>query len=319
MVVVTFAMTLTMLIGDKAEEPSTKIAKGAAEVVRTGFQFLEGPAADKQGRLYFTDIPAHRIYLLDLKTNDLTIFNPQSNHANGLFIWKDWLLACEMDGRIVRYRAGEVDSREVLAESFHEKRFNAPNDLVVDRAGGVYFTDPEYRAPMPWPQEVRSVYYLSADRKISRVVENLPNPNGIILSPDEKTLYVAPSSQAEIWSFAVRSPGMLEEGRVFAKLQQREGSKDSGGDGVTIDSTGSLYVTSSLGIQVFDSKGGLTEIIAVPEVPANCTFGPDGTTLYITARTTLYRVPTHRKAHVFGTAMRTNSPPGGHVSTRPTY
>jgi len=297
---VSLAALLITMLASILEADEQKITTGSPVVVRTGFQFLEGPAWDGKGILYFTDVPAQRIYQLT-DTNELSIFRNESGHSNGLLKWGGYLYACEMDGQVVRYKLGDVKSREVIAGQYEGKRFNACNDLVVDKQGGVYFTDPEYGAPMPLPQKVRSVYYVAPNKEVTRIVEELPNPNGILLSPDEKTLYVIPSSQSDVMAYTVSPPGKIGKGRVFASLQQPEGKKNSGGDGGTVDSEGNIYVTSDLGVQVFSPAGKLIEIISLPEVPANVTFGgPDNKSLYMTARTSLYRVATNRVGHVFG-------------------
>ncbi|HTU17400.1 MAG TPA: SMP-30/gluconolactonase/LRE family protein [Gemmataceae bacterium] len=267
--------------------------------LHTDFKFTEGPAADRDGNVYFSDIPNERIHKVDAD-GKLSVFREKSNRANGLMInGKGEIVACEMAGRIAAY-SPDGKSRRVLADTYDGNRFNAPNDLVLDKRGGVYFTDPGFGAPMPLPQGKTAVYYIGVDCKVSRLVDDLPNPNGVILSPDEKTLYVIPSGQAEMMAYPVESPGKLGKGRVFCKLkQQREGGK-SGGDGLTVDSKGNLYITSGLGLQVFDPEGKLLGIIKLPEVPANVTFGgKDLKTLYVTARTSLYTVPMEAKGHLF--------------------
>jgi gluconolactonase len=286
--------------GWAAAEESVKA--GEVERFRTGLMFTEGPAWDGSGTLYFTDVPASILYQID-PAGKLQKFQDPSHHSNGLMRWGEYLYACEMDSAIVRYKLGTATSREVLVDAYEGVRFNAPNDLVVDRTGGVYFTDPEFRAPKPRPQKGRGVYYVSADRKVTRLVEELPNPNGIILSPDETKLYVVPSSSAQVMVYEVARPGEIGEGKVFASLRQPAGQKDSGGDGCTIDSEGWLYATTGLGVQVIKPDGTVAEVITLPEVPSNATFGgEDGKTLYMTARTSVYRVVTHRTGHVFGPA-----------------
>jgi gluconolactonase len=285
-----------------ADEPKPIAGVGPAgkvEKLHSNFMFTEGPAADRDGNVYFTDIPNERIHKVD-KNGQLSVFREKSNHANGLMVnARGEIVACEMDGRIVALSPDGKD-RRVLAEEFGGKRFNAPNDLVLDRAGGLYFTDPAFRAPKPMPQDKTAVYYLSADGKVTRLVDDLPNPNGVILSPDEKTLYVIPSGQAEMMAYPVEAPGKIGRGRVFCTLQQPEGVKGGGGDGLTVDSKGNLYITSRLGLQVFDPAGKLLGIIALPEQPANVTFGgPDLKALYVTARTSLYRVPMEGTGHRF--------------------
>src|ERR1700676_2833760 len=120
---------------------------GPVQRLHTGFEFTEGPAADKDGNVFFSDIPKERIHKIDLK-GELSIFREKSNHANGLmFNGAGEVVACEMDGQVV---ARSMDGqRRLVAEKYDGKPFNAPNDLVVDQAGGVYFTDPAFRAPMP--------------------------------------------------------------------------------------------------------------------------------------------------------------------------
>jgi gluconolactonase len=300
---VTLPALLTAVAAPAADEPRPIPGIGpAGKIVKlhTGFKFTEGPAADRAGNVYFTDIPAERIHRVDAE-GKLSVFREKSGHANGLmFNAKGELVACEMDGRVV---AVSPDGKAVrpLAEQYEGKRFNAPNDLVIDREGGVYFTDPAFRAPEPLPQGKTAVYYVSPGGKVTRLIDNLPNPNGVILSPDEKTLYVIPTGQAEMMAYPVEAPGKLGAGRVFCTLKQPEGKKGApGGDGLTIDTKGNLYITSQLGIQVFEPSGKLLGVIAFPEQPANVTFGgPDRKTLYVTARTSLYTAPMHATGHVF--------------------
>lgn len=270
---------------------------GPVKQVQTGFEFTEGPAADSAGNLYFTDIPKNRIHLLDPQGN-VSVFVEPSGHCNGLMLVGDRLLACEMDGRLKQFKIADK-AESVLADQFDGKRFNAPNDLVIDRQGGIYFTDPRFRAPDPWPQGKEAVYYRAADGKVTRLIEDRKAPNGIILSPDEKTLYVIPSMEKEMWAYEVTEPGKLGAGRVLCELRQKPG-ESSGGDGLTIDTNGNLYITSSLGIQVVGTDGKILGVIGFPEQPANVTFGgTDRTTLFVTARKSVYSVPMEATGHVF--------------------
>ncbi|GIW92122.1 MAG: gluconolactonase [Pirellulaceae bacterium] len=273
---------------------------GEIRKLHSGLQFTEGPAWDGHGALYFSDIPANRIYRLD-SAGQLEVFLEPSNHTNGLMVNKAGnIVACEMDGRLVEINVKTKDVK-VLAAGYQGKRFNAPNDLVLDKHGGVYFTDPHFRAPMPLPQEKTCVYYCDAHGNVTRLIEDLKAPNGILLSPDEKTLYVLPSLQKEMMAYAVEGPGKLGAGRVFFSLVQPEGRDNLGGDGGTVDSQGNVYITSALGIQVVSPQGQLLGIIELPEQPANCTFGgPDMKTLYVTARTSLYAVPMEVAGHRYG-------------------
>ncbi len=272
---------------------------GNVEKVRGGFEFLEGPTKTPDGSLYFSDIPPETIYRMS-PGGDIAEFLKPSGHANGLMFGGDGrLLACQMDGRIASIDLGSKQV-SLLAENYDGKRFNACNDLVIDRQGGIYFTDPRFRAPMPWPQGTEAFYYRAPDGKVTRLAQDLAAPNGVILSPDEKTLYVIPSLQRQMFAFDVLEPGKLGSKRVFCELKQREGNTNGGGDGLTVDVLGNLYITSALGIQVFNKDGNLLGIIEVAEQPANVTFaGAQNKTLYITARTSLYRCEMEVAGHQF--------------------
>ena len=267
--------------------------------VQGGFQFTEGPAADKKGTIYFSDIPADRVYRLE-PDGKASIFREPSNHTNGsMFNSRGELVSCEMDGQVVIV---SHDGKQVhpLAAMYQGKRFNAPNDLVVDSSDGVYFTDPHFRAPEPLPQGATAVYYAGGGGLVKRLVDDLKAPNGVILSTDEKTLYVVPSGQEEVMAYPVELPGKIGKGTTFCRLRQPEGQQGRGGDGLTIDTKGNLYIATGLGLQVFDRDGKHLGIIRVPEPPANVTFGgPEFKTLYITARTSLYRADMEATGHRF--------------------
>jgi len=219
------------------------------EKIQGDFQFTEGPSMDMQGNLYFTDIPANRIHKLS-KAGEVSVFIEPSFHTNGLMLEnKDRLLACQMDGQLASI---DIETKKVtiLIDKYKGNRFNAPNDLVVDKTGGIYFTDPRFNAPQPLPQGKEAVYYRNTNGKVTQLLDNLKAPNGIILSTDEKTLYVVPTMQEDMWAYPVVTPGELGEGQVFCELSQPKGKNDSGGDGVTIDTKGNLYITSEIGVQV---------------------------------------------------------------------
>ena len=264
---------------------------GPAKKAHTGFKFTEGPAADANGNVYFSDIPNERIHKIDA-AGQLSVFREKSNFANGLMVnAKGEVVACEMNGAIVALSPDGKD-RRVITDQYEGKRYNAPNDLVIDRASGVYFTDPMFRAPMPLPQGKTCVYYVDAGGKVTRLIDDLPNPNGVLLSPDEKTLYVLPSGQKQMMAYPVESPGKVGKGRVFCELEQAKAGGNGGGDGGTVDSKGNVYITSATGLQVFDPSGKKLGTIKFPEQPANATFGgKDLKTLYVTARTSVYTVP----------------------------
>lgn len=255
-----------------------------------GFAFTEGPAWDPRGALYFTDIPRTTIHKLS-KDQQLSAFTTDSKHANGLLVTADGrLLACQMDGQVVSYDV-ETGKATVLASEYDGARFNAPNDLVIDKSGGIYFTDPLFRAPEPLPQKVQAVYYIAPGGKVTRVTGDIAAPNGIGLSPDGKSLYVIPSHQAEMLVYDVDGPGKLSNGRTLCRLKQPEGKDNTGGDGMVLDVKGNLYITTNLGVEIFSPAGKHLGLVTFPQQPANVTFtDEDRKTLVVTARSSLYRV-----------------------------
>ena len=258
------------------------VAEGAkVEKLAGGFGFTEGPAADGQGNVFFSDIPNNRIHrwLLEGK---LSTFRENSDGANGLYFdRKGNLLACEGTGR----RLVSIDpagKATVLVDKYEGKRFNSPNDLWIDPKGGVYFTDPRYGSRDGMELEGEHVYYLSPDhKKLTRVVADLVRPNGVIGAPDGKTLYVADNGDRKTFAYQINEDGTLSNKRLFAP---------EGSDGMTLDSEGNVYLTTKV-VAVYDKGGQKIESIEVPEQPANVTFGgADSQTLFITARTSLYAV-----------------------------
>jgi gluconolactonase len=300
MMTASFVLACTSILAAQDNKPIAGLGPvGPIEKKFTGFAFTEGPAVDAVGNVYFTDIPKTSIHKIDLQ-GKLSLFTDKSNSSNGLMVNpKGEIVACEMEGQVVA-RTPDGQSRRILAEKYEGVRFNAPNDLVLDKAGGLYFTDPEFKAPKPWPQGKTCVYYLDAQGKVTRLIDNLKNPNGVILSPDEKTLYIIPSGSKEMMSYPVDAPGKIGMGKVFCTLQQPMGKDNTGGDGLTVDIKGNLYITSALGLQVHDPAGKLLGIIAFPEQPANVAFGgADMKTLFVTARTSLYICPMEIAGHRF--------------------
>ena len=265
---------------------------GPVELLKGQFAFTEGPATDPSGNVYFSDIPNATIHRVTSEGN-FEVFTDDSKYTNGMICTADGrLLGCQMDGAVVQYdlKTGEV--AKVLADSYQGKRFNAPNDLIIDSTGGIYFTDPLYRAPEPLPQGVQAVYYIAENGTVSRVTDGISAPNGIALSPDESKLYVIPSMQAKMLVYEVIEPGKLGDQDVFTILRQPHGKSATGGDGMVVDVEGNLYVTTELGIQIFSPMGAAIGLVEVPEQPANVTFsGVDRKTLFITARTGVYTAP----------------------------
>ena len=279
-----------MLLGGLAYSPqllgqsSGLLATGAqVRLVRAGFGFLEGPVADASGNLFFTDIDNNRVHRLSVR-DELTVVYEPSNNANGLTMDLNGnLLICEQSGQ----RVTSMDARgniSVVADSYNGNKFNSPNDVWVHPGGGLYFTDPRYRFPQGDPsQDGEHVYYVSPDRSsITRVVDDMAKPNGVIGTEDGQTLYVADTQLRKVFQFDIAADGSLTNRREFA---------DQGSDGMTMDERGNVYLTWGGGVGIFNPDGERIDFIDVPENPANVGFaGADGRTLYMTARTGLYSV-----------------------------
>jgi gluconolactonase len=279
--IVIVATVLSVLVAStaSAQEASLIAPDATVERIATGFGFLEGPAADADGSLYFTDIPNSRIHRWT-PDGGVTTFVEQSGRANGLRFDLDGnLIICEMGTRRVTAVSPRGDT-SVLAERFEGNRFNSPNDLWVDPGGGIYFTDPRYGATDDQEITGYHVYYISSDQsEIRQVAADLVRPNGIVGTPDGGRVYVADHGAGRTYVYTPAADGSLTDKRLFVA---------QGADGMTMDDLGNLYLTGR-DITIYTTDGDPIGSIAVPETPANSTFGgPDGTTLFITARTSLY-------------------------------
>ena len=252
-------------------------------------KFTEGPAFSPKGFLLFSDIPNSRIVRVDADGQSSDFLKP-SGGANGLvFDASGHLYACQGQARRVVKIAIQDGKIETLCDSFDGKPLNSPNDLALDGHGGLYFTDPRYGADSKIEQSCMGVYYISPAGKTTRVIDQLQRPNGILVSQDKKTLYVAEPNKRELWKYEISSPGQLGAGKVIFTGDEKQ---DGGGpDGMCLDLHGNIYATYN-DIVVLNPEGKLIGRIPVPEHPANCTLGgADGKTLYVTARTSLYSIP----------------------------
>jgi len=269
-----------------AQKRRSIIAEGAkVEKLADGFSFTEGPIADKNGNVYFTDQPNDRIMIwsLDGKLSEFGSFG----RANGMYFDNDGrLLTCsDMENQI--FSIGMDGKYNVIVNDFNGKRLNGPNDLWVNpKNGGIYFTDPLYKRNY-WTrepemqQEGEYVYYIKPDRKsIIKADCDLIKPNGIIGAPDGKKLYVADIGDNKTYVYDIRSDGTLVNKKLFCSM---------GSDGMTIDNKGNIYLTGR-GVFVFNSKGEQIEHITVDaNWTANVCFGgKDLNTLFITASQYLF-------------------------------
>lgn len=291
--------------------PDAKIEKLAA-----GFKWSEGPVwIPEGGFLLFSDVPQNCIFRwkegeglsVYMKPSGYTGSEPRGGEpgSNGLILDPQGrLVICQHgDRRVVRVERD--GSWTVLADRFEGKRFNSPNDLVFRSDGTLYFTDPPYGLQGPERERLGElgfcgVYRVTPDGKVTLLTKELSRPNGIALSPDEKTLYVANSDgQRPIWmAYPVLEDGSIGPGRVFfdATPWVREGKLRGAPDGMAVDIHGNLWATGPGGVNIFTPKGEFLGRISPGVATANCCFGdPDGSTLYITAHMFLCRVKTRTK------------------------
>ena len=269
------------------EKPASLLADGAGvERLADSFSFTEGPTADAEGNVLFTDQPNDRIMCWSVD-GKLTTFLQPCGRSNGLYFDAKgnlWACADEKNELWCIDPSGKV---EVVVKDYQGKLLNGPNDLWIRPDGGIYFTDPYYKRPYwkrgPMEQDVQGVYFLAPDRKtLRRVVDDLAQPNGIIGTPDGKTLYVADIRAGKTYAYDIQEDGSLAGKRLFCSM---------GSDGMTIDERGNVYLTGK-GVTVFDPSGRKIEQIDVPEPwTANVCFGgKDGRLLVITASKGLYGV-----------------------------
>lgn len=260
--------------------------------------FTEGPAHGPGGCIYFSDI-GNRIMKYDPATGKTSEYRNPSGRSNGLdFDPEGRLVAAEgaSPGGQRRISRTEKDGKVTnLADKWMGKRFNSPNDLTIDTKGRIYFTDPRYGGDEKREIDTESVYRIDTDGKVTQIITDVQKPNGIILSPDMKTLYLAdsnPKGNRHLLAFPLKA-----DGSVGAKKMLHDFSEDRGIDGMSVDAKGNIYGAAGRGktggIHVFSPEGKKLSFLAVPETPTNCVFGgKDRKMLYITAGKSLYRVPT---------------------------
>lgn len=275
---------------------SNVVAAGTKiEFIKDGFEGTEGPIALPDGSALFTETKANRITRI-APDGAISTFLENSNGSNGLALnGKGELITVQnLKPRVgIVYPSGH---EKVFADQYEGKPFQRPNDLVLDKRGGVYFTDIGVVPKPETPEPARpAVYYITPDGKLTRVVNDIERPNGVQLSADEKTLYVANTAGEYILAYDIAKDGSVGNRRNFAKLdgfkKAENGTFSSGADGLAIDAEGRLYVAANLGVQVFSATGDALGIISLPQKPQNLAFaGKDKKTLYVVGRGAAYRI-----------------------------
>ncbi len=255
----------------------------AWELVAEGLGFTEGPLWHPDGSLLFSDTPGGRI--CQVRDGALATYRdlPGDGPVGMTLDLQGRLLVCMQDGRWVgREQGGRI---EPIATHYDGRRLNSPNDIVVRSDGRVFFTDPPYGLKDESGRELpyNAVFALSPAGELRPLVTDFERPNGLAFSVDERTLYVADTARHHVRAFDVAADGSLSAGRVFAEMRE-EGRPD----GMKLDREGRLYVCAG-SVQVFAADGAPLGVIDCPQSPANCAWGEDGSTLYITARTSVYR------------------------------
>ena len=283
---------------DLVRDPDSKLVK-----ITTGYEFdTAGLPCWVDGVLYFTNnnlketeiscvisMDASGNYSIVRTDNGVTV-SIYLNSAGNFF-------CCEMFG----HRVVEMDKNgnviRVVAGEYNGKRIDGPNDMVMDSNGGLYFSDSQFIGDAKKMQDTPAVYYVKSDGSVIRVIEDIKFPNGIELSPDGKTLYIANTLGKYLRAYDVQDDGTMTGGRDFAELELTPENKESGvsgADGMAVDSAGNIYVvtTKGLGIQVFNNRGAKLGNIPCAAVTNNCSFGgEDLKTLYVSAKDGIYKMP----------------------------
>ena len=295
------------------------LVDSAATVDRVceGFVWSEGPVW-KDGALFFSDVPANILYRWSPGSKHAEVFlepsggiaaNPDfvEPGSNGLVLDRDGrLLLCQHGARRVVRLEDDNRTQTVLADRFEGRRLNNPNDLVVHSSGAVYFTDPSYgfkeRDASPLKEIAwNGVYRIAPDRTVSLLTKDLPFPNGLAFSPDEKILYVAVSDAVSprVVAFDVRDDGLLGSIHLFFDaIPLLERGLKGTCDGLKVDVYGNIFTTAPGGVSVLSAAGKLLGNILIG-VTSNCNWGDDGSTLYVTADDRVCRVRTATRGTPF--------------------
>ncbi|QDU38657.1 Gluconolactonase precursor [Maioricimonas rarisocia] len=296
-------------------DPQILPANSRLEMLWNEGSFTEGVAVAPDGTICFSDIPGEeapgKIFRFDPATGKTTVLCPDSGKSNGLMFDREGRLiaACGANrGKQALCEITEAGEVRVLVGRFNGKRFNSPNDLVIHPDGSIYFSDPRYVGPEPVELDLMSVYrYVPSTGTVTRVTTDISKPNGVVLSPNARVLYVAETDNRSLGAadpapegaerrmtlnaFPVRPNGTLGPKRVMVDFGQENGI-----DGMTVDVKGNIYAAvrseARHGIAVYSPAGKERAFIPTKELPTNCCFGigDEANRLYVTIGTGLYRI-----------------------------
>jgi gluconolactonase len=270
-------------------------------LLKAGYNSSEGPMAAPDGSLYFSEPSDNKIYHVDADDNITVFFDAKRVDDEKGERWRLPALAMDKQGRIFACRRagpGKIgiaivcpeSEAHFIALSYRGKPFVAPNDLAMGQNGAIYFTDPG-----TGPDRPHAVYLVRPSGEVLLATDNLERPNGILLSRDEKTLYVVDTPAPYVYAFAVKPDGTLGPRTNFATLKgvkkNDQGAIDSGIDGIALDNDGNLYVITWAGLEVFNVKGEPLGVMEIGAKAQNLAFaGKDGHTLYVTAHGSLLKI-----------------------------
>jgi len=300
-----------------SQEPGNEVVPENAklELLFDGGFFTEGPAVGPDGLVYFSDITqtarsgmqAGHIWKYDPSSGRTTIFRSPSGMSNGIIFDSEGRMVvaegADFGGRCVIRTNMTTGRSEILAGLFNGMPLNSPNDLAIDERGRIYFTDPRYVGHEEVDQPVLGVYRIDPDGTLSLIISDASMPNGILVSPDQKKLYVASiDSPTKSPLQALLAYDLLEDGSVASRKVLVDFAPDYGPDGMAIDVEGNLYLarpTKTPGIYIYSPDGQELGLIPTPLPPTNVAFGhgPTAKTLYITARSNLYKVEVNREGY----------------------
>ncbi len=284
---------------DKLIAPEAQV-----EVLATGFNWSEGPVW-KDGQILFSDVPENTVFAWKDGAAAATTFLKPSGSLDGSGQGSNGL-AVDAKGRLILCQHGERriarlekdGSFTALADRYDGKRFNSPNDLVIAKNGTLFFTDPPYGMKKGTPQDApyHGIYRLDEGGRVSLIIQDIQWPNGIALSPDEKTLYVAVSDKdnTRLMAYALQADGSVKDGRVFFNAQPLKSADRKGGcDGMKVDTQGNIWTTGPGGVLIISPDGRHLGSILTGVPTGNCAWGgPEKGTMYVTADMFLLRVKT---------------------------